>query len=262
MDIAALKQELGKAQKLPIRERLKAFRAIEYKVEMAFKNTEHPTIADLDVYIDILRILFKSPCPTFSLNKNLSKIIAKRLSLLGCETPKILLKKSSSMPVDGGSIAVGDLAYAVDIDQLIADTKSTEENPIKFHLYTLDLINKGHMYIFGTGGDGYHNFQLRIIEAPEPVLNAKEYKLVMDSSPLVVLDFPSGKLAIHDSFIYKNFPCPLQVDIVPGRYKCQVHQFLLPNKANREEDDFSFYIVLCKTDAPIANDQKDIVGFG
>ncbi len=259
MDTSNLIQKLDEAQRLPIRERLKAFKFIEYNIEQALKDKTSLSLADIDIYIDILKALSKSPCPTASLSKNLTKLISHRLALLGCEAPKVLLKKNGTISLEGGCIAVGDMAYAEDIDQYISATRATETDPIRFHAYNLTLMNQGKIFFFGTGGDGLFHFQVRIIEAPEPVVTAKEFKLVLDSTPVVILDFPTGKFGIQDSILYKNLESALEIDIAPGRYKCQVHHFLFPkkNRSDSECDESSFYIVLSKTEDPLENQLQD-----
>ena len=139
----------------------------------------------------------------------------------------------------GGSIAVGDKFYAID-----------ETNSINFK--DIDLINRGHCYIFNTGSDGEFNIQVRIVEAPEPVLTSKEYKNVAGASPVVTLHFPTGKLYVGDGPALKDLRSDIEVDIAPGYYKCQVCIFTFP-------EDYSYYIVLSKTEYASDNNETEVI---
>lgn len=230
-------QDTLAALKLPARERFAALKQIGFKVVSSFKDTKDPTLEELQCYAQILRVVVKMPSPPPQLSLCLPKIIAKTLTLMGCENPSILLKKSSTIFLTSAMIAVGDMSYA-----------TTED-------FSLKLINEGKMYAFGTGSDGEYPIQVRVVNAPEPVLATKEYKRVLGVSPLVILNFPTGQLAV-DNGVITSSP-PITVSIEPGIYKCQVFIFD-PSKAN-DDSDFYYYIVLSKTDKEAVNDEKEIV---
>jgi hypothetical protein len=99
---------------------------------------------------------------------------------------------------------------------------------------------------FSTGGDGTFSLQLRQIEASEPVLSPKEYKLIGPSTKPLVLNFPSGVIAVGDYGALDSQFAHRQT-VKPGAYKVAAFIF------NTRRNFFAYYIVFCQTDLPATN---------
>lgn len=225
------------ALKLEARQRFKELKKLAYEVTAVIKSSKDLTVADLKTYTSILRIVLKVPAISPSFNLLFAKVMNKYLAAIGCENPQVLIKKSTKINLITGSIAIGDQFYAIGF---------TEKFPNE-----IDLINSGKSYIFFAEDYGFVNIQVRVIDVIEPILSTKEYKRVMAASPAVILNFPSGKLAIDDGYI-EEAP-PIVIDIAPGNYKCQVYLFSLAR------DQHSFYIVLSKTEEKAVNSEKEVI---
>ena len=226
------------ALKLEARERLKTLKQIGYEVSETIKSSKDLSVGELKTYISILRIVVRVPAISPSFNTLLAKVTNKYLAAIGCENPQILIKKSTKIDLISGLIAIGDPFYAPDPGKEEVD---------------INLINSGKSYIFNAESYGLVNVQVRVVDAPEPALSSKEYKKVMAASPVVILNFPSGKFAIDDGSIDKAPPPSVVIDIAPGNYKCQAYLFSLPS------DNFSYYIVLSKTEEKAVNNEREII---
>ncbi|CCB86476.1 unknown protein [Parachlamydia acanthamoebae UV-7] len=241
MDVSRLKEETYQALKLGARERFKKLKQIGHEALSQYKSLKDPCVEDLKDYIEIFKIIVKVPAISTAFNMALAKAMSKYLTLLGCNNAIVLFKKSTKILLDSASIAIGDQSYAID-----------QTNLSEAIDHTVELINHGQCYIFGTGSDGEFNIQVRIVEAPEPVLTPKEYKNIIGTSPIVTLNFPTGKLSVCDGLIVKGQKSDLEVDIAPGLYKCQVYIFKFP-------DDYSYYIVLSKSEEAKKNNETEII---
>lgn len=236
-----LKDEVYQALKLEARERFKKLKQLGYEALNHFKSSKNPSAEELKNYIEIFKVVAKVPAISHPFNAAIAKAMSKYLTLIGCNNVPVLFKKSTTIYLHSATIAIGDKAFAIDhVNGLLP---SYEE-----------LINRGQCYFFGTGSDGDFNIQVRIVEAPEPVLTAKEYKNIVCASPVVILNFPTGKVAVCDGEIHKDIPKEpdFEFDIVPGYYKCQVFIFKFTN-------DYSYYIILSKTDEAKKNSETEIL---
>lgn len=236
MSSEELLKKIQKALSLAPRERFKILKQLGFEALEEFKSLKDPNVGELNDYKEIFSIVSRVPSISSKFQIALAKVINKYLHALGCDNPQILLKKSTTIELESASIAIGDQSYADTFESLT----------------DIELINSGKAYFFSTGSDGIFNIQLRVVEAPEPVLTSKEYKNVVAASPMVILSFPTGKLAIDDGRIFasKN---SIEESIIPGNYKCQVFIFRFPN------DDYSFYIVLSKCENNALNKESEII---
>lgn len=219
------------------RERFKILKQIGFEALEKFNSSKDPSVDDLKNYREIFTIVKTVPAISNKFQIALTKIINKYLLLLGCDNPKILLKKSTTIVLDSATIAIGDKSYSTDTSEALDE---------------IELINAGKIYSFGTGSDGTFNVQLRVVEAPEPVLTSKEYKNVVGASPTIFLTFPSGKVAVDDYGISSSNN-QIEETIIPGNYKCQVFVFKFP------KGDYSFYIVLSKCEHFTLNNENEIL---
>lgn len=244
MSSETLIEETKKALALPPRERFVRLKAIGFQAISEYKTAPELPPEDIKKYIEILRLVVQIPSPPAIYNKWISTMTVSYLKLNGCENPTILFKKSTSILIECGTISFGD--------------RSFEFLPGEFNFFDeayIQLINNGKLYSFSTGGDGEFNIQVRIIEAPEPVLSLKEYKNVVLAGPCVTLHFPTGRLAIDDGIVYKGSNSALEFNIAPGNYKSQV--FLLKFRGYV----YSYYIVLAKTHEPASNHETNMPDF-
>lgn len=233
----SLLKSAREALTLPPRDRFVHLKAIGFQAVQEFQKSPELAIPDLLKYMDVIRMVKKIPSPPKNLNAILTKMTRTYLRLSGSEEPTIVLKKSSKINIDAGTIAVGDRSF-----------QSESFDPLEKEL--LRRINLGECFFFDTGGDWLFNFQLRLVIGSEPVLSEKEYKCVIDSTPCVILQCPSGKLVIEDGFI-STMDWGIETDIPPGNYKCQAYHLRLRGV-------FSFYIVLAKTEADAVNHETEL----
>lgn len=236
MSSEELLKKTQKALSLEPKNRFKTLKQIGFETIEEFKSLKDPTISELKDYKEILSIVSRVPSISSKFQIGLAKVINKYLHILGCDNPQILLKKSTTIALESASIAIGDRSYADNVESLT----------------DIELINSGKAYFFSTGSDGIFNVQLRVVEAPEPVLTSKEYKNVAAASPMIILSFSTGKLAINDGRICLSNNS-IEESIIPGNYKCQVFIFRFPSK------DYSFYIVLSKCENNALNNEREII---
>ena len=241
MDSEFLLNETKKASTLPYRERSVRLKALGFQAINAYKAAPEPNLEDIKKYIDVLRIVTQMPYPPSSYNMWLAKMTVSYLQLIGYEDSKPLLKKSASILLESGTVGFGDRSFEVSIDQVTG----------KYKEY-IDLINEGKCYFFSTGSDGEAKFQIRIIDFPEPVLSVKEYKSVISTSACVILQVPTGRLAISDGLMIKGIASPFEFDIAPGNYKSQVYLCRFRGHV------FSYNIVLAKTNEKAVNQEYDV----
>jgi hypothetical protein len=242
MDSESLLNETKKASTLSYRERSVRLKALGFQAINAYKSAPEPILEDIKRYIETLRIVLQMPHPPSSYNMWLSKMTVSYLQLIGCENPKVLLKKSASILLESATVGFGDRSFEVLPDLITGRDEQF-----------IEQINSGKCYFFSTGSDGEAKLQIRIIESQEPVLSTKEYKSVISTSPRVILQLPTGHLAIDDGLIVQGFPSPIVFDIAPGNYKSQVYLCRFRGHL------FYYYIVLAKTDEKAVNQEHDIV---
>lgn len=242
MDSESLLNETKKALELPYRERSVRLKALGFQAINAYKSAPEPVLEDIKRFIEILRIVTQMPHPPSGYNLWLSKMTVSYLQLTGCENPTVFFKKGVTLILGSGTIGFGDRTFEVTSEGFQAREKDF-----------LDLMNSGKSYFFSTGSDGDHKVQVRVIDAPEPVLSVKEYKSVLLSSPRIILNIPTGRLVIDDCVILQGIASPVEIGIPPGHYKCQVYLCRFRGHI------FSYYIVLTLTDEEATNHEHEIV---
>jgi hypothetical protein len=160
----------------------------------------------------------------------LAKMLHRKLGFLGITEPKVLKHSKGKIPVESGSI-------------YIMDTSTPEPEEYDEDLL-LENMRSGNMYVFCVGEDGIENVEIRLTDAPVPLLSVKESKRVIGGSTReFALKAPTGHLLVYDAMgTLKENALILKVD--PGFYKISVFIFDFPRV-----EDYSFYITLSKTNA-------------
>jgi hypothetical protein len=251
MDAKTLKNEVFRALELEARERFKKLKQIGYAAKDYLSSLKEPSAEELNDGSEIFTTIMANSPRTDALrifNAELAKITQKHLGLRGYSQAPILFKKSTTVPLDGCSLAIGDLFYANN------SFKMGDEIP---------LMNQGHCYMFYTEGDAEYNIQIRVVEAPEPVLTPDEHENIVGASPVVTLHFPTGKLYVDVTPNSWGTKPAVEADIAPGNYKCQVFVFEVLNKdSDCEEDydcDYPYCFVLSKTNSQVGNNEKELI---
>lgn len=155
------------------------------------------------------------------------------LELTGFVNAKILKKVTGKINLESGCIAISDEYY------FGMHTNYIEKN-------NLNLINEGKSYIFGTSADGFHNVQIRIVDALEPVLSNKELNCVQSVTETALIHIPTGRIAVADPYFLNEKNESVNMIVEPGNYKVCVYFFYIRSKIE------SFYIVLSKVDQEVA----------
>jgi hypothetical protein len=147
--------------------------------------------------------------------RKLSRIIARWLEKTGADKQEVLAKAKGRIPVDCGLISLGDRARFAPSDK-----------DWYFDAQIVERTNRGERLTFATGGDGLYPAELRLIDAVEPVLTAREYKRLGSSTPTVVIEVASGALGMAEYVEFLDKPWDKQeiegavcLNVPPGRYK-------------------------------------------
>jgi len=203
------------------REKRKHLKRSSYFAELAFKAG-----ADAVEQLELYRTLFQHAAE-FSAwpedeRRKLSRVIARWLEKTGADQQEVLKKARGKIFVEGGTISLGDRARV----------SPSGESIYTFDKEMVEWVNRGERLTFATGGDGLFKAELRLIDAAEPVLTAKEYKKLQTSTPTVVIDVSSGALGMADFTHFFDEPWDKKkvegtvcLDVPPGRYKACAYGF-------------------------------------
>lgn len=182
-------------------------------------------------YIEVLKEACKLFDPGFDAGASriLSKMIPKYLELTGNDKFEIVSETKKSKDLGVGLYIIADPLFK---DEAYEKWSGPNFNQL------LDMVNDGKAMVFGTMDGLLGKAKLRLIDASEPVLQAKEYKKLIDSTSTNVIKVESGKIAI----LFADPEVALNVE--PGNYKVCAHSI------GKGSD---FLIVLCKTDDVAVN---------
>ena len=158
------------------REKRKHLKRSSYFVGLAF-NAGADAVEQLELYRSIVQLTAEVHAFPADERRKLSKIIARWLERTGADQQEVLKRAKGTITVEGGAISLGDRARFA----------SLGEN-ISFEAEMVQWTNRGERLTFRTGGDGLYKAELRLIDAAEPVLTAKEYKRFETSTPTVVIN--------------------------------------------------------------------------
>lgn len=229
IDAAMVQTKWQAISQLTGKDKYYGLKSIGNLIGLAYKNGNY-TVEQLAEWLDILKTVAK----TYSSPENsriYAKIISSWLTLTGNDKATVLSKTAKAIAVETGTMMIGDPSIECDFGD------SSDKALI-------NLINQQQRFIFATGGDGLYQVQLRIIDALEPVLTPKEYKLVKNASSTGIIQISSGKIRVGDlGFVAER---SLEHKVEAGNYKIAAYKFSTP------KGPFIFYIVLCKTDQTVA----------
>ncbi len=206
-------------QTLPAKEKYKQLKALAYCIG----PSDNPNIEEIDFISMIYRKVINIKGFPGTLTTTLNQLNLLRLKTMGIDpnSIKINLKKNIKMTIDTATIGFGDQQW----------------QGKKYYDKIDELVKQGHRIFFSTGADGTYHVQIRIIDAPFPVLSVKEYRRIGESSNIYYLKINSGKLTLTDYL--GEQAC---IDITPGNYKVCIYVYSLHNK------EFSYYICLAKSE--------------
>ena len=239
MTLLELKKMWQQTEKLPLKDRRKAYRSASHlAVELGLNSDLEPE--EIDFCIQVIKTCLPAlSYPTATQNK-LTKIYRKKLELMGVDDPEpvILSKNSGQVGIESGTLMIADQGL---LDGRIEDFK-----------YWPQIAAEGRACFVATGGDGMTAAQIRVIDFPFPALSVKETRFGRDQSDTRVIHVPSGNIVVSDP-VYHDTPEWSMVDTVePGYYQVSVFIFEIPDKI------FSYYFVMCKSDGPHTNTLQDI----
>lgn len=218
--------EWERINSMDIKSRLKATRSIVATIE----NSRHElTEESALLYIDILKKAALLLDYGNNASRALSKLMLAYLKLTGCEQVEIL-QEIKSRDLGKGLYVIGDPVLAGDAAQWWE--KDDKE--------LLTLMNKGKIFLFGVEDSILGKGRIRLVNANEPVMAAKEYKQMRDSTPTAIIKIESGIIGVLGAWV------KLEMNLEPANYKICGYKLRGDN----------YLIVLCKTDKEAMNGFK------
>lgn len=219
------------------RERFKAAKAAAHLAIKAFEAGEHDT-QRLTRYIDIVAAGMKVHTFPQEFARARNKMISVMLSLRGLDSVATRLSKKKKITIVSGTVVLAD-----------RDTQL----PVEPEFWG-STMQSGQAAICALGGDGTYPFELRLVDVPEPVLSAKEYRALQECTEEVVIHVPSGEIRCAEAGDFVRGADPKKVDFLkinvePGQYK--VAFFL--------KESGGLIIALAATDAPAQNNRRDLL---
>jgi len=239
MTLLDLKKMWDRTEKLPLKDRRKAFRTASHvAVELGLNSDLE--LEDIDFCADVIKTCLPGlSYPTATQNK-LTKIYQKKLKLMGIGDPEpvILSKKSGHVGIDSGTLMIAD--------------PSILDDQVEDYGHWPQIASEGRAYFIGTGGDGTTAAQIRVIDFPFPSLSVKETRFGRDQSDTRVIHIPSGDIVVSDPVYWDTPEYSMVATVEPGYYQVSVFVFEIPDKI------FSYYFVMCKSDGPHTNTLQDL----
>jgi hypothetical protein len=239
MTLLDLKKMWDKTEKLPLKDRRKAYRTASH-VAIELGLNSNLELKDIDFCTDVIKICLSAlSYPTATQNK-LTKIYQKKLKLMGIDDPEpvILSKKFGHVGIDSGTLMIAD--------------PSLLDNQIEEYSHWPQIASEGRAYFIATGGDGMTSAQIRVISFPFPSLSVKETRFGRDQSDTRIIYIPSGNIVLSDPVYYDSPEWSMVATVEPGFYQVSVFIFEIRDKI------FSYYFVMCKSDGPHTNTLQDI----
>lgn len=230
-----IRQEWEKVKQLDAKNRFKAMKPIANAICDAYQKST-TTIEQLEFYTEVLKQVIRVHDYSRG-TRQLAKMISDWLELTGNDKAEITKKKSGKIAVET-TIAISDVHYSRDIMEMYDNY--SEANLLR-------VVNAGKAFIFHAVVHKICNVQVRVVDAPEPVLTSKEFKCVIANTETAVIDLPTGVLSVASPWNLVEEEERLAITLTPGRYKVCVYHFYIRNKID------SYYIVLCKTTLPAHN---------
>lgn len=233
-----IKKSWEQILKLDIRSRLKAYRTIENDIKKNYSAKES-SLEEIEFYLLVLRITKVTP-------QLFSRMFIRWLELTGNSNPTTLLSKRGKVDVESGCLHVADPSVYQALD-----LENYSEKKI------VSLMNQGNLFELHVGGDGEFNVQLRIVDTPDPIVTAKEFKCCEESTGMsAIIQIPTGELWVADAgAIGSKKRGHVAIKTTPGNYKICAYNFHIPEKVQ------SIYIVLSKTEQVSKNEFSEIPVF-
>lgn len=232
---------------LTSRERIVQLNRLGHLVIENFDLDESTEDEDLARTIDLLRKI----CDETHFSDHrvwLTKLIGEQLRRHNPEPPTVFVQASRQINVDGAMLAAGDLSL---VDRKAKFEGSEEE--------LLSAINKGRTAYFTIGADGIYNVEARFISGSEPTLPPAELEKLLEISPPIVLNVPTGEFAIYPPFSSPGEELKLKLE--KGHYILQVFALeLLDEEEESDTDFFDYQFVLVRTDEKAANQLREVPG--
>ncbi len=227
------------------RDRRKLLKRSSYFAGHAFEaGLEDPDT--LRLYMDIARQTAQIHAFPQDERRKLSLITGRWLTVTGAGEHTVLARAKGKADTETATFGLGDIGLAPDA----ADSASYDDQMV-------DCMAKGQRLYFGTGYDGTIKAEIRIIEGVEPVLTPKEYAKLTTSTPSMVLEAPTGRIALSDH-AHMTEPWTRQplgnsvvIETAPGNYKTCVFGFSTPRWD-------SVIAILCRTESTPPNSVSDV----
>lgn len=245
MSLEELPQAYLKLQTLDTRSRFNAIKTLAHQIHQHYSK-DAASIEAMELYIKLLKETIKFHGNRYA--KLLNKIIGDWLEKTGNANAQILQKKN-------GKFVPSYPSFINDAYIAIASMNWFNQNEFEFESSERDYLqhirqNKAFIFNYQPVEEPCH-FQIRLVDADEPVLTAKEYKQVISSSEICTIDIDHPTLLISDPVIKNQArmnETEMKFAIEPGFYKIVVYQFYVPKKTE------FFYITLSKTETLSPNE--------
>lgn len=221
-----LTEEYALIVSLPPKERFHKLKALAHRIGA---NLDELNESEIHLALQIVQTAIKVSGFPQALTRIRSKLIQQKIKQLGISEITIQKKKNYQIAVESGTIVVGDPSIASKFNFTHFDESEL-----------LSFMQQQKGLVFGTGGDGVFDTQLRLVNGPEPLLTEKEYRCMVGASDVSNIEVITGKIGIADLGNLTNSTSTLEIE--NGKYKTCV--YLFDNKKGFR----SFYIVLSKTE--------------
>lgn len=228
-DLAELARKLGGdiASESDARKRMKLCRQALGLGRSAVKSAADLTDDDIKSIQSSLRLAHRASRGTFNPNVAVTKLAQTLMNRAGLtELDIIAATRSRTVVTDTASLAIADQELPDDW----WDTKAS-----------LAQMNEGRYFHFTTGADGRFSVTLRLIAGTELFLQPKEYKQVLEVSPIFRVVVGSGRVQFGSA-----------EDIVKGvSIPAETGPYLGTVTSLRSSHGPRFIATLIRSDAPV-----------
>ena len=183
-------------------------------------------IATIDIGIVALQTSRRNGAITEDLNRSIAWLSKLRLDVSGCGSFEVLAEKKKIIAAEAACLA------ATGKTELDADVWTGNPDIV------VPAMNRGDFFLIATGFDGRYPVTLRMTNAPDPVLNAAEYKHLECSTDIGVVVIESSVLRFGAPESMGEAACVLAPN---GYVKVQLHYLSTPSSER-------FVLVGCSTD--------------
>ncbi len=222
------------AEKDP-RKRVKIARRLAFAgTSLAFSKASLDLLT-IDIGISALRKARRFGAITDDLNRSIAWLSKRKLEVSGCAKFEVTAEKKKIVTANAACLAASGNR---DLDASVW-TRGPET--------IVPAMNRGDFYLVATGFDGRYPVTLRMISAPEPVLNTSEYKHLECSAEVGVIRIENSELLFGAP---ENMKQAVSVAAPNGLLKVQLHYLSKPRGER-------FVLVGCSTN-DVAGHLQDI----